>query len=286
VLPACMFSLCANAQNEKLNTIFLLQWGDFTTNMEVKKTNAADAVAAAVSAIVLKSNETETQHPDVVPRVVEAIKSALPRAYRFVEDGEHDYEVTISGNVNDITTQTIVKKVDREQKDGTKKKVTVSSYRAIIDVTIKDFNTKLNKENSKTFRVDETSSGKGASVSDAINNALKALSDKVLKYYNTHYPIKARILEQSSVKNDKLKAVKINVGTAVGVFEDMNFLVYEVQMEDGIIKNSRKIGRVKVNENPEMVVSECRVKEGAKDIKVMLDEGGHDIMLWSTEKTY
>jgi len=286
VLATCMFTLCASAQDEKLNTIYLLQWGDFTTNMEVRQANAADVAAAAVSALVLKSNETEEQHPDVVPRVVETIKSALPHAYRLVDDGEHDYEVTISGNVNDITTQTTVKKVERKQKDGTKKKVTETSYRAIIDVTLKSVDTQTNKERTKTLRVDELSEGRYASESDAINYALKALRYKVLRYFNSGYAIKARVLEQSNVKNDKVKTVKINVGTNDGVHEDMNFLVNEVQMENGRIKNSRQIGRVRVNENPGMTVSECRVKEGAREIKAMLDEGGHDIMLWSTERTY
>ena len=256
--------MMAQGENDVKNTSV----GELSyTVKEQPKSDLGTVVGAVLDAL---AEQTTTEQPVYVDAVRASVIMALGNVRRMsVTDGlqvepNDDTDLIVDGTVNYISTT-------RELRTTSNKKDKVPQFYAQIGVTlnVKDPQTGT-VINSQVFEVNRTSWSWYNSDDTAIKEALQGLRARIVKYYNTAYPYKARILERGQEKKDKQKELYIDLGSIHGMQEGTHFAVYTIGSIGG--KETRKqIGRLKVNGIEGDEVSRCKVVSGGKEIKAALD---------------
>jgi|GEM_PF-714975 len=279
-------ALAATAQSNGLNTIFDIEFGEFKSNVATKETNGNDVAIAVVNAVLTKRpSSSETANPERVQEVIEGVKGCLHGVRRFTfGGGAPEMKRVISGSVNNITTTRRVATETFKKKDGTIRKREYDIYKTMIDVAL----VFTNPENGKSTSYSYSASGEAtydATPGKSFSYALDNLRAKIISDFNNMLPIRCNILEQTRLKKDKLKEVCVDVGSAIGVEYDLSFFVYEVGEYAGK-ETKKKIGRIKIEEVLGDDISRCKVKSGADEIKEILDNGGKNLLIESTEQKF
>jgi len=284
---ALLLATAANAwaQSNGLNSMYAIEFGDFTSNIVQKEANAADVAIAVVKAITKTDDTSQTINSERVGEVIEGIKGCLPAVRRFtLGGGQPEMKRLLTGSVDNIVTNKKTEETKYKRKDGTVSRTRYDVYTTRIAATINIYNPNTGKTNTKNFNVTGESRN-NATPDKAFSAALDQLRSAIVKHYNTILPIRANIIEISKLKKDKLKEVCIDVGSRMGVNYDLSFYVYEIGQHAGK-ETTNKIGRVKIEEVMGDDISLCKVKSGAKEIKEKIDAGATNLILVSTEETF
>ncbi len=267
------------------NRIYTAVLSNVKYDKEEKKLDVGNTLGQIASAVINRSAvniSTETPESNA-NGVVAAILRGMTNTHRIrvtdgtgaLDSGESQYDFVIDVMVTKAATTYTTNTVEKtfKDKDGKeyRKKVNVDNYKAHIDVTLcqKDTRTKEIVVSPKFVVNDYNGTG---SKSQTMTNALTALSNKVSNYYRRIYPLYANIIEGAKAKKDKQKELYIDLGQAEGAYSGLHMTVYETKQVAG--KEARQqLGVIKITEVQGDDISLCKVQKGGKDIKSAIDEG-------------
>lgn len=275
-MVALLTVVSAYGQRER-NVVYKVGVGELIYTPPVEsRTNAAGKVLKDV-AEVLMTGQTNEQ----LPQYAEAVRASLVNSLSHVTrlrpfDGGFSHEELASGIPALCADGTIanISTVSKSETRGEgKNKTTVTSYRALVSVTVNLKNAHDGTVvDSHTFTVTDTEQSWMASKDKAVNHALEYLTARMTARYKKIYPLSASIIEGGTVKKDKQKDVYIDLGTADGVYKGLHFDVFVVKHIAGKEAKS-EIGRLAITEVQGDDISLCRVTKGGSEIKSALDKG-------------
>ncbi len=252
---------------------------------EKKKLDVGETLGQIASAVINRSSvniSTETPE-DNANGVVAAVLRGLTNTHRLrvtdatgspdPQESRYDFaiDLIVTKAATDYTTRTVERTM--KDKDGKeyKKRVNVDCYKANIDVTLCQKDTRTNEIlASPRFVVSDTQGQE--SKSKAMSDALGRIAWKVGSYYRRAYPLSANIVEGARAKKDKQKEIYIDLGSAEGAYSGLHMTVYESKTVAGS-EARHQLGKIKVTEVQGDNISLCKVQKGGKDIKAAIDEG-------------
>ncbi len=253
-----------NAQTSK-NVCYKVKTGEVKYSAPEKKATVGNVLGGLAETML--TGKTTSQLPEYSEAVKASVVSGLDNARRLTiiegaPDGiGHDY--ILSGSISNISTTS---KIDPPAKKGGTGN---EYYKALISVTVNLSDAQSAEMiDSHIFSVSDNDLGWMGSRERAMDGALKALSYKVTTYYNAIFPLYASIIERGEIDKDKQKTVYVDLGTANGVSEGMQFDVYTVKTIAG--KEAKtEIGRLKISKVMGDDISLCKVNKGDKQIKTV-----------------
>ena len=280
ILLATLFFLPAlqsiQAQVER-NTIYKVGIGDFSYTPKDETPNAGNVLKNMAISFVKGTNTHQLSN--YADDVRANIRKGFSNVIRFETiDGRtfqeerlrNDRLFYVDGTIINISATTDGPSLKERKRLKNSSFTPSTTIKATISVTVnlKNVSTGV-MEDSRTFNA---SGSDAASEDKAVTQALINLSGIITDYYNRKFPINASIVERGEVKKEKQKTVYIDLGTALGAYEDQQFNIYSVKTIAG--KEARiEIGRLKIEEVLGEELSLCKVTKGEKEVKTALDSG-------------
>lgn len=250
------------------NRHFSVAAGDFNypAAQEKKKENVGTIITELASAAL--TGKVTKQLPQYTDAVRAAVMSGMGNAIRLdvVEGGAPSY-------VDFIATATIsnISTTHKVEPSNTKGKPDQDYYRALISVTVNLCDAVVgNVVDSRNFSIRESDLGWMSSQERTMDEALSLLRNTVRKHYDSCFPLSARIIERGDINKEKQKTVYIDLGSADGISEGMQFDVHTIKMIAGR-EAKILIGRVKIDKVMGEGISLCKVNKGDKQVKAALD---------------
>lgn len=133
-------------------------------------------------------------------------------------------------------------------------------------------------ENSGSAYYSSTTTTTTSPITSATSNALSWISRQMRIYFESRFPLEARIVEVAEVNKDRVTKVYIDLGNRVSIAEGQDFEVYEKKIVAGE-QTQDLLGRVCVISVKSENRSLCRVSRNAKGLKKALDEGAELVLI-------
>lgn len=268
LLLCLMLTLSADicAQTSK-NVCYRVAPGEVKYAPAEKKTTVGNVLGSLAETML--TGKTTSQLPEYTDAVVTSVLSGLDNARRLtiveVAPDAPSRDYIVNGSISNISTTSKIEAPAKKWEQGNE------YFKALVTVTLNLSNaTSGERSDSHTFSVSDSDLGWMGSRERAIDGALRALSSKVTSYYNALFPLYATIIERGDIDKDKQKTVYIDLGTAIGATEGMQFDVFTVKTIAG--REARtEIGRLKISKVMGDDISLCKVNKGDKQIKTALD---------------
>lgn len=146
-------------------------------------------------------------------------------------------------------------------------------YKVVIGVTIdiKDAHTG-NLLDSRTVNVTDLESPWSNSHEQALKFSIGRLSEKVTKLLNILFYTSGSVIADKSMTQSEPKDIYINLGRGDGVCENMRFVVYSENETNGV-SVKKYLGRIRVVDVLGADLSLCKIQNGSKEIKNLLESG-------------
>lgn len=135
---------------------------------------------------------------------------------------------------------------------------------------------------AETFQYSDLHGGSGTTADKAIYATLAKAQKQMAEFASKHFKVQGYIVEMGDVKNGKAKTCYINLGSAYGLEEGQELLVYEIKMIAGI-KGQEEVGKLKVDAIVAEGLSKCKISSGADDI-MKAYQAGHELHIEEKEK--
>lgn len=256
----------ATGQVEK-NVFYKVAIGDFIYTPKEEKNTVKNTLATVAN--VLLTGQSTTQQTQYADAVRGSIVAGFGHVIRFnVVDngsGNQDNDLVVDGIISNIST------TSKTEPSSVKGKPDNQYYRSLLSVSInlKDAQTDEIVD-SQMFSITDSDGGWISSAEKAIAYSLERLTGKIMAHYNHMFPLNASIIESGEVKKDKQKTVYIDLGTAYGVYEGLQFDIFSIKTIAGK-EASIEIGRLKIEKVLGEELSLCKVTKGNKEVKEALD---------------
>lgn len=253
------------AQTDR-NQVYNIMLGNVQYAHHDEKMSAGEAVGKVLTGVL--TGQTSVQATKYEEDVKNAIVKGLSGAYRFRFDNAlppvgGDTE---EGNlvVDALITNIQAKSSSRSWKDKDGKTQVTTTYTGQCEamLTLKD---------AKTGDVigNPTMGGWGTSTStfstsdQAIHDAINRLSQHITVWLNNYRPLRANIVEGSTVKRDKQKEVYIDLGSREGAFAGLHMGVFVMKTVAGREAKSQ-VGKLRIEAVEGDDISRCKVQSGGK----------------------
>lgn len=261
----------AYGQTDK-NVIYKVAIGEFAYTPKETKSTVGSVLASVADALL--TGQTTEQQSQYAEAVRASIVNGFSHVIRFrtIDGGFQENELAgdepalyVDGTIINISTVT--------KTETDKKNASTTYYRSLVSVAVnvKDAHDDTLVD-SHSFNISDSNLGWLSSTDKAMSYALEQLTGNIRTFYNHRFPLYASIIEGGSTKKDKQKEVYIDLGEENGVYDGMQFNVYQTKTVAG--KEARtEIGRLKIEEVQGDDISLCKVTRGGDRIKAALDEG-------------
>lgn len=268
----CALTMTVSAQ-ENRNQVFNITLGNISYAHHDEKPTTVEAIGQIIAgAITGKASVEATKYENDVKN---AIAVGLSGAHRFIFSSDPS-----TSDPADLIADAMINNIKAEMSSSSYKvNGKTTTYKGIVEVmlTLKDSKTGKVLTNS-SFKGDGLTSSSYSTQEAAIKQALTQLANKITTWLNKLEPLKANIIEGSTVKKDKQKEVYIDLGSSEGAVKGLHMGVFVVKTVAG--KEARQqIGKLKIEEVEGDDISLCKVQSGGKDIKAALDEGKQLVVL-------
>ena len=242
------------------------------TPKEEKKTAGS---ALGFIASVLITGQNTTQQPQYKDAVRAAIIKGLTSGFRTVATDLESVEGKVNGEfdcVVDATINNISTTTKTEPMTSSKNGVT-TWYKAMVGITLQFKDPQTERViASPMFKISDVDVAWIETEESAMTSTLHRLSVSVKKYCDEWYPIYGTILESYRQKKDKQKEVYINLGTNMGAYKGLCLVAYTVKTIAG--KEAKtQVGKLKIESVQGEEISLCKIQNGGKEIKNILDKG-------------
>lgn len=273
LLLACV-GIIAIAQENGLNPIYKIQINDLEYKVPDKEVTVGSVLGTIAN--VAAGKVSDIQKKEHIPAVNSKVKNALSNIRRMValDNPNAELDMIFSGEITNLGVSSTTRLNEYKKSDGKVIKETVIRYEANIAISL----TMTSLANGVTKIQNFTAHGYSdyylSSAESAVKMAIGELGAKIIKFYNTSYPVTGNIIERGDDKKDKQKGLYIDVGSSSKVHRDMHFYVYVIGNVAG--RETRKqVGKLIVTEVLGDNISLCKVQSGGKEIKIALDEDKH-----------
>lgn len=255
---------------EKSNTQFAVSVGEFNYS-PVGKGGTIESVIGDMGQMV-----TTGKPADPCDTCLIAVRSAIckgvsdVRRFDIAEKGKDSKKtpaLSIGGTITNVMwlTQLFIP-TDRGN-------VSSDMYKVVIGVSLDILDAHTNEVlESRIVNVTDLESPWSNNYEQALKFSLARLSEKITKLLNILYYTSGNVVADKSMQNSASKDIYINLGSNDGVTENMRFVAYTENVgNDGAER--KYLGRIKVVEILGANSSLCKVQNGGKEIKSMLESG-------------
>ena len=269
-LMLCTFQIALFSQ-EKSNLQYAVSVGNFNYS-PVGKGGTVESVIGDMGQMVTTGKST-----DPCDTCLTSVRSAIckgvsnVRRFDIVEKcgvvSKETPALSICGTITNVLwlTQLFIP-ANRENTPSDMYKVVIGVNMDILDAHTGEV------VESRTINVTDLESPWSNTHEQAFKFSMARLSEKITKLLNILYYTSGSVEKGKSMTKSAPKDLYINLGSNDGVDENMRFVVFYERSSEGE-KVRRYLGRVKVVDVLGEKSSLCRVQNGGKEIKNMLESG-------------
>lgn len=287
LLTALVCVLCVTPSafsQDNPNQTITASLNNLTYTPKPPKNNVGSVIGEIATAVL--AGQTSKEMVGYEGAVRAAVLKGMSLSYRIhaidgplsEEEMSQPFTVYVDGDISNMTT-TNKTEVETYEEKGKKKTRSRTYFRGQVGVSLQVKDTRNDVViASPTFNIYASDMSWIETAEGAMNNALKALTDKVRIAFNDMFPLTGHIIERAGIKNDKQKEVYVDLGTESGIAPGNTLYVYRIKTIAGKYAKEQ-LAKLKVKKVEGEEICFCKVTSHGKELMEALDAGDQLVIM-------